>query len=1185
MKKNIFELVKEGEIAEIREAVENNKALLKEKDFNKKNLIMFAAQRGDEEIFNYLLKEKAPFKGSDNEKNTSLHYAMKGNNFNIIKTLIDKKIKVEQVNKKNEPAIISINKDTTPEIMELFLKKHDLNEIYETEYYKGNILYFVAMKGNVKLLEFIFDKGIKIGENNYIYISLKNGNVENAEFLFSKGIVADLTEQELINIISSNNNLNIVKFLVEKLNMDMSKNTIIDSFDELNILQHYINEYYLPDDKKLEIVVYLIEHGADINYLDHGKRDAMYYALKNNNLEIAEILLKKGASYEIFSNYLIKFDDYYYDNLRRDIKLSTIKFVLKKLKKEDLQKVTETLNKVIMKKPELIDNFIKYSNFDDMKYFIDFLNLDVENQYFNEWGKKYSIFTKAIYLSQINIIRGLLDMGVDINRLDANYNPPIYYLLYTNNESVIDILNLFLEHNVDLNIKFGKKGKGDLLLSALLNDNYYIAKFLFEHGLKLRLSINNYFKMKGLSHLPSFRIIKLLINNGIDLDTSDVEILSKVLLSVSKNIEDFLYLINRYSIDITTFDTFSLKEILSKIVSNKDLTPEENLINFKKFVENFNLNTLNDDMKTHLINNSVKTVEIFKLIEEEFDVNLSDDDDILKALLENIVNLGAVDTLSYILSKDAIIIYDIYDNYKETLRLAKKRNKDRHYYEGYEKRAQNFDEITKILKKYDKEIKKKVKKGELKEKEEIKLTEEEELMQKLNMPWIDLNELPHLYFKSGEKISSKVTLMLLYTVKSFGYGRILEQIQNITSESILELFKYLKEHTSKEMWIYDLLLALAENDLKIYPIIEDQIEHYGYSGGYHLQNQLINKLVEIKNIEGLKLIYKLTKSKRNSIKNSANKAFRSKSYMLGVSIEELKDMLISDFGLDSNKELVFDYGSRNITVKLMPDFKLTYTDKSINKTYKTLPKATKADDANKVNEATLFIKKMKKEIKKIVSDMKARLNLQFTDPKFNKFSYWKELFVKNPVLNVFASNLFWGIYKDEKLEKVFIYTEDGSFLDINQNEILINDNDLVSLLHPIELTEEELEKAKEFIDDYEITQPLTQINRQIFKPKDKDSKKLMDFNGKIVKSNTFHFALTKAGFFKGIVEDNGTIFTYYMDVKDTEILVVMSGITIGFYDNSDIEIYEAIFRKGKDIELGKVNSRIFSEVYLVLSSL
>jgi len=1185
--KTIFELVKEGRLEEIKEVIKSDKALLKSKDFNKRNLIMLASERGDEEVFNYLLTQKAPFKGSDSDKNTALHYAMKASNFEIIKTLVNKKIKVEQLNKKQEPAIILINKKTTPEIIELLLEKHDLNEIYDTDSYKGNLLYFIAMEGNLELLKFILDKGIKSYNDNYFYRAVEDNSVEKAKYLISKGFDSKLTDKQLIKLFQRSNDFEVIKFLIEEVKIDASKNIIIDSFGELNTLQHYIDEYYLSDDEKLKIVKLLVDNGADINYLDYGKRDAMYYAIKNNNIEIVKLLLNLDSSLEKMSEYLLKFTSYHYKELKESIRISTIRFILDNVKNIDLKILKNKLLEAMKKDTKMLDNFLKWDSIDDLKYFINTFELDIQEEYFEEWSLKYSFFTRAIYLNQIDKVKFFLGMDADVNQLDIKGYSPVYYALDTNEESVLDLLNLLVENGVDLKIKIGKKKQG-LLLTALLKGGYYSSKFLLEQGVTLGLPVNNFFKMKTYSNgdidIPSFKIIKLLIDNGLDLDISDTRLLGHLLLSVSKNTDNLLYLLNKYNMDLNTLDLYYLRKILVKIVNNDELTAEENFINLKKLKSDFNLNALSDDIKSELVKQSVKNIEIFKLFEEEFEFKLSDEDT-LKQILENIINSKAVDTLKYILLKDDVLIYDIYDTYKDTLRLAKKRNKDRDYLNGFEERAQNLSEITDILKKYDKEMQKKIEKGEITEKEEVEQSEEDKIIEKLDAPWIDLNTLPELSFKNGEKISAKITLMLLSAVKNFGYQSVLEQIQSMTKKSILELFKYLRNEVSREMWIYDLLFALAEDDTTIYPLIEENIERYGYSGGYHLQNQLINKLVEIKNIEGLKFIYKLMKSKRNSIKNSAFKAFRTKSYLLGVTQEELKDMLISDFGLDSNRELVLDYGTRKITVKLLPDFKLKFTDKSINKEYKSLPKATKSDDEEKVKEATLFIKKMKKELKKIISDMKARLNSQFIDPKFNKFSYWEQLFVKNPVLNIFATNLFWGVYKNEKLEKVFIYTTDGSYLDIEQNEITLNKDDLISIVHPIDLAEDNLQKAKDFIDDYEIIQPIIQINRQFFKPSDKNSKKLMDFNGKTVKGNTFHYALTKAGFSKGIVEDNGTIFTYYMDVKNTEVLVVMSGITIGFYDNGDIEIYEIIFRKSKDIELGKVDSRVFSEVYLALSSL
>lgn len=1161
--KDIFELVKTATLEEIKKLIESDKTLVKSKDFKKRTLIMFASERGDAEIFNYLLSKKAPPKGSDSEKNTALHYAVKGNNFEIIKALIDKNLKIEQENKVNNKAIDLINRKTSLEIFNLLIDT------------------------------------MKADKSDFFYKSLYLGNLEIAKHLTSIGFSSELNEKQLIKIFEYNNDLELVKFMVTELKVDISKNFIIDSFGELNIIQHYIDKLgsrqlgtnESDDSEKLKIVKFLIENGADINYLDHGNRDAMYYALKNNILEIAELLLKAKSSTKKLGQYLTKFDNYNYDDLRKSIRIPSIKFIIDNVKNIDLEFVKKRILKEMTSNDRFLDNILKKNSIENIKYFIDLMNLDIENKYFKISYKKYSFFTRAIYLNKVELVKEFIDMGADVNKVDKNYYTPICHALNSKDESIIEILEVLKENNADLNFKIGEDNRS-LLLEALRNESFYASKFLFDNGLVLNLTMNEFLSKninsRGDMDVPPFAIINLLIENGIDLDMSDTKILADVISFISREeddenrFENFLYLVKKYNIDLNTFDNYNLNRIVKIIVDDPSISDEENLNKFNTFREFFNINTFRQNIKTELTNSAIKNIEIFKILEAEFDIDLSDEN-ILKEYIEKAIESNSSEVLKFLLSKNTNLA-DIYDNYKAVLSAKKRKNNSEYYYEGYEERAKAIEEMIDVLKKYDKAYKKAVKNGDVIPEKEPELTEEDKIIEKLDSPWIDIKKLPKLYFKTGEEISTKTVLMLLSTVKNFGNNIVVaKEIDGITENSILELFTYLRSEVSKEMWIFDLLYILAENNILIFTEIEKHIESYGYSGGYHLQNKLINKLVEIKNIEALNFIYKLTKSKRNSIKNSANSAFRTKSYLLDVTMEELKDMLISDFGLDSNKELVLDYGSRNITVKLMPDFKLIFTDKAINKIYKSLPKATKADVAEKVDEATKFIKKMKKEMKKIVSDMKSRLKLQFINPKFSKFSYWEQLFVKNPVLNVFASNLFWGVYdKEEKLKKVFIYSEDGAYLDINENEINLNKDDLISIVHPIELTEEELEKAKSFIDDYELSQPINQINRQFFSPKDKKLKAITDFNKKVVKSNTFHYGLTNAGFSRGIVEDNGTIFSYYMDVKNIEVLVIISGIQIGIYDNSDIEIEDVIFRKGDKIELGKVDKRVFSEVYLAL---
>jgi len=57
-----------------------------------------------------------------------------------------------------------------------------------------------------------------------------------------------------------------------------------------------------------------------------------------------------------------------------------------------------------------------------------------------------------------------------------------------------------------------------------------------------------------------------------------------------------------------------------------------------------------------------------------------------------------------------------------------------------------------------------------------------------------------------------------------------------------------------------------------------------------------------------------------------------------------------------------------------------------------------------------------------------------------------------------------------------IADENNLLIDVDNDEVKLSNDDIISLLHPVELSDKEYDKWKEHFEDYEITQPLEQIN-------------------------------------------------------------------------------------------------------------
>ena len=165
-KNEIFNLVKDSNLSKIKKVFDSK--LRKEKDENEAYLTFYAAFRGKLDIFEYLLSQKVPIRGSDKEKNTILFYAIKGNNLEIVKLILEQNINVNQLNKFGASAACYLDKDTKKEIIELLVKNSlNINTKYKIFYNnqrkfytERTILLFALKAKNKDVIQFLIEKRV-----------------------------------------------------------------------------------------------------------------------------------------------------------------------------------------------------------------------------------------------------------------------------------------------------------------------------------------------------------------------------------------------------------------------------------------------------------------------------------------------------------------------------------------------------------------------------------------------------------------------------------------------------------------------------------------------------------------------------------------------------------------------------------------------------------------------------------------------------------------------------------------------------------------------------------------------------------------------------------------------------------------------------------------------------------------
>ncbi len=354
------------------------------------------------------------------------------------------------------------------------------------------------------------------------------------------------------------------------------------------------------------------------------------------------------------------------------------------------------------------------------------------------------------------------------------------------------------------------------------------------------------------------------------------------------------------------------------------------------------------------------------------------------------------------------------------------------------------------------------------------------------------------------------------------------------------------------------------------------------------------------------------KFKNKRVRAAAVEAMAAAADTLGITSEELADRIVPDLGFDRNLCRVFDYGKRQFNVYLKPSLEMEVS--SGDKQIKTLPKPGTTDDKETAEAAFNEFKEVKKQLKNVVAAQRSRLEyVLMCDRKWTSEN-WEKLFVGNAVMHCFAVGLIWGIYENGSLKDTFRYMDDGSFTTADGDEFTLPNDAQIGLVHPLELTEDQISVWKEQLSDYELTQPFDQLGRMVFRPEDKElpCNSLTRFEDTTVNSVAMINKMTKNGWYKGDAEDAGYFYYFYReDVKSRTLnadgsttyegwgsLLVHSGASTVIYDfdGEEVTLKEVVFFKAGRIpnycgdhdgwvKISDVDPRYFSETMLLLYSL
>jgi hypothetical protein len=400
---------------------------------------------------------------------------------------------------------------------------------------------------------------------------------------------------------------------------------------------------------------------------------------------------------------------------------------------------------------------------------------------------------------------------------------------------------------------------------------------------------------------------------------------------------------------------------------------------------------------------------------------------------------------------------------------------------------------------------------------------------------------------------------------------------------------------AKKRWV--LYAASIHGKESIIPKLYHQIQEWSKGPRGTIAAEAVMALALNVSPQALLLVDNITrKIKHKQVKSGALMALDEAAKMRGITREELDDRIVPSFDFDENMQRTFDYGTRSFKVTLTSTLEIEVFDEN-GKKLKSLPAPGKKDDDHKATEAYTAFKEMKKQIKTAVKNQKERLEHALSIKREWSTDAWNNLFVKNPLMHQFAIGLIWGIYQGDKLLQSFRYMEDGSFNTQDGDAYDLPKHANIGLVHPVELSDAEKAAWKEQLEDYEITQPIEQLDRAVYRvtEEEKEKRRMERFGGYILNDLALDSKMASFGWYRGMIGDAGGYNTYHR--KDTEIDMGVelhfSGSSVGWHQG-DVTVYDARFYKVKLIGYGSygymdankkegyllqdVPSRYFSEI-------
>ncbi|WP_162961142.1 DUF4132 domain-containing protein, partial [Pseudomonas aeruginosa] len=198
----------------------------------------------------------------------------------------------------------------------------------------------------------------------------------------------------------------------------------------------------------------------------------------------------------------------------------------------------------------------------------------------------------------------------------------------------------------------------------------------------------------------------------------------------------------------------------------------------------------------------------------------------------------------------------------------------------------------------------------------------------------------------------------------------------------------------------------------------------------------------------------------------------------GWSADELADRTIPSAGFDEQGVLNLQYGERLFTARLDSALKLELRNPD-DKVVKALPEPRKSDDPALIKEAKTQLSTSKKELKQVIELQTQRLYEAMCAERLWPAGEWREYLQRHPVVTHLVQRLVWAEVAEDGALRLFRPTEDGSLIDLDDDEVELDETRRVRLAHAALVDADTAKAWTAHFKDYKVKPLFAQMSRML----------------------------------------------------------------------------------------------------------